>query len=133
MSLKNFKISANGNIAAEGGTIKFTGTILIVNEGTTTDEEINMKALKIEDDVNVSQEGLVEESPTKSVNLLEESEEENTDTDDEDAGTDTDNDEVGVMPGMSTAAGGGSKILFHQDSDVDDDYELSQTISGYGY
>ena len=133
MSLKNFKISADGNIAAEGGTIKFTGTILIVNKGTTTDEEINMKALKIEDDVNVSQEGLVEESPIKSVNLLEESEEENMDTNDEDAGTGTDNDKASAMPGMSTATGGGSKMLFHHDFDVDDDYELSQTISGYGY
>ena len=129
MSLKNYKISADGEFAVNEGTIKFTGTIVITHEGKGTKEEVSMKALKIED---ISQDESVDESPAKSENLLEESGKEDTDTDSEDVDTDEDNDKVSSMPRMSTRSGAGregqrSKILFHHDSDVDDDYELSQT------
>ena len=91
-----------------------------------------MKTLKIQDEKKLSQEPSAEQSPAKSANLLEESDEEDSDTDKDDGDeADVDGDDVPDMPRMSTNVAKGSKILFHHDFDVDDDYELSQTISGF--
>jgi len=134
MSIKNFKISANGNVAVDGNTFKFTGTIVVVNEETNIDEEINMPGLKIDDEAPESQEDSSLESPAKSVNLLEESSEDNMDSDNNEnivTGADSDDDTVTDMPATATGAITRSKILFHDGYDVEDDYGLSQTVSGY--